>query len=83
MDKQLAKQLIEKIGQFGYTNFTLNGKEYVITFHSYAGKRFSHNVYATDLYTMWETGPWVWAIDSKITKNNIEITSIANNMEVA
>jgi len=80
MDKQLAKQLIEKIGQYGYTYFNLDSKEYVITFHSHAGRRFSHNVYATDLYSMWDSGPCVWAIHSKITKKNIEIESI---MEVA
>tara|TARA_R110000796_G_scaffold66204_10_gene152480 strand:+ start:811 stop:1053 length:243 start_codon:yes stop_codon:yes gene_type:complete len=76
MDIKLAKQLIKKIGQFGYTYFNLDGKEYVITFHSYAGRRFSHNVYAADLYTMWETGPLVWGINSIITKKNIEIEYI-------
>lgn len=76
MDNILAKELIDKCGVYGYTFFTLDNKEYGIRFDHAEDGYATHTIHHTDMYTMWETTPWVYAIQSKIVHDQVKVIDV-------
>ena len=76
MDNILAKELIDKCGVYGYTFFTLDNKEYGIRFDSSEDGYATHTIHPTNMHTMWETTPWVYAINSKFVNDQVEVIDV-------